>query len=129
MKRRYADDTTLLASTEDHLRTLIRKVGTASAKARVELNLKKTKVMSTTHIQALSMDDESLEAVDKLLFLGAMIYADGCCRMDIMRRLTLRRAAMTGLDKIWKDRDLSMDLKTRLVKALVFPIAMYGCEE
>jgi len=81
---------TLLASAEDHLRTLFRKVGTAaSVKAGLELNLKKTKVMSTTHMQALSMDDESLEAVENFLFLGAMIDADGGCRMDIIRRLTL----------------------------------------
>jgi len=74
------------------------------------------------------MDDESLKAVEKFLFLGAMIDADGGCKMDIMHRLTLGRAAMTVQDKIWKDRDLSVDLKTRLVKALVFPFAMYGCE-
>jgi hypothetical protein len=125
---RYADDTTLAADKTEGLKTLIGKVKSASEKAGLFLNVKKTKVMATAQINSFKVDNEDIEVVKSFNFLGSTIEQEGDCRMEIGRRMSMGRAAMTGLSKIWKDRDISVATKSRLVKALVFPVMLYGCE-
>jgi hypothetical protein len=125
---RYADDTTLLAANITDLQNLIRKVKTSSEEAGLFLNIKKTKIMSTTKLQGFKLDNEELEVVSRFPFLGSTIKEDGDCREDINKRLALGRAAVIGLDKIWKGKDVKTETKVRLMEALVFPVAMYGAE-
>uniref|UniRef100_A0A803TAN8 Reverse transcriptase domain-containing protein n=1 Tax=Anolis carolinensis TaxID=28377 RepID=A0A803TAN8_ANOCA len=125
---RYADDTTLMAESEEELRSLITKVKEESAKARLQLNIKKTKIMATRPIDNWQTEGENVEAVTEFIFLGAKITADADCSQEIRRRLLLGRRAMAKLDKILKSRDITLATKVRIVKAMVFPIVTYGCE-
>uniref|UniRef100_A0A803T8A9 Reverse transcriptase domain-containing protein n=1 Tax=Anolis carolinensis TaxID=28377 RepID=A0A803T8A9_ANOCA len=125
---RYADDTTLMAENEEELRSLITKVKEECAKAGLQLNIKKTKIMATRPIDNWQIEGENVEAVTDFIFLGAKITADADCSQEIRRRLLLGRRAMANLDKILKSRDITLATKVRIVKAMVFPIATYGCE-
>ena len=126
---RYADDTTLLAETEEGLKMLLDRVKQESEKAGLRLNIKKTKVMVTSsELEEFMIRDETVEVVDSFIFLGAKIEKDGGCRSEIIRRIAKGKAAMTGLHRVMKDKEISMRTKVRLVKALVFPVMMYGCE-
>uniref|UniRef100_A0A803T9X3 ribonuclease H n=1 Tax=Anolis carolinensis TaxID=28377 RepID=A0A803T9X3_ANOCA len=123
---RYADDTTLMAESEGELRSLITRVKEESAKAGLQLNIKKTKIMATRLIVNWQIEGENVEAVTDFIFLGAKITADADCSQEI-RRL-LGRRAMANLDKIVKSRDITLAMKARIVKAMVFPIVTYRCE-
>ncbi|XP_062824414.1 uncharacterized protein LOC134295527 [Anolis carolinensis] len=125
---RDVDDTTLMAESEEELRSLITKVKEESAKAGLQLNIKKTKIMATTPIDNWQIEGENVEAMTDFIFLGAKITADADCSQEIRRRLLLGRRAMANLDKIVKSRDITLATKVCLVKAMVFPIVIYGCE-
>uniref|UniRef100_A0A803TQ47 ribonuclease H n=1 Tax=Anolis carolinensis TaxID=28377 RepID=A0A803TQ47_ANOCA len=125
---RYADDTTLMTESEEELRSLITKVKEESAKAGLQLNVKKTKIMATTSIDNWQIEGENVEAVTDFIFLGVKITADADCSQEIRRRLLLGRRAMANLDKIVKSRDITLATKVCIVKAMVFPIVTYGCE-
>jgi exonuclease III len=125
---RYADDVTLAADKEIGMKNLIEKVTIASEKAGLKLNVKKTKILSSKPIDSFSANNENIEVVKNFVMLGSVIEEDGDCREEVARRVNLGRAAMGGLSKIWKDKDISTSTKTKLVKALIFPIATYGAE-
>eukprot|EP00112_Aurelia_sp_Birch-Aquarium-sp1_P026756 Seg970.1 transcript_id=Seg970.1/GoldUCD/mRNA.D3Y31 product="Retrovirus-related Pol polyprotein from type-2 retrotransposable element R2DM" pseudo=true protein_id=Seg970.1/GoldUCD/D3Y31 len=128
---RYADDITLLAETEEGLKMLLNRVKQESEKVGLRLNIKKTKVMVTSSELEdfiIGDEDETVEAVDSFIFLGAKIERDGGCTPEIIRRIAMGKTAMTGLHRVMKDKEISMHTKVRLVKALVFPVMMYGCE-
>ena len=118
---RYADDTTLMAESEEKLKSLLMKVNEESRKAGLKLNIQKSKVMASSPIT-------SWQTVPDFIFLGPKITADGDCSHEIKRRLLLGRKVMTNLDSIFKSRDITLPTKVRLVKAVVFPVVMYGCE-
>ena len=119
---RYADDTTLMAETEE-LKSLLMKVKEESEKVGLKLNIQKTKIMDSSPITSWQIDGETVETV-----LGSKITADGDCSHEIKRRLLLGRKVMTNLDGILKSRDITLSAKVHLVKAMVFPVVMYGCE-
>ena len=121
---RYADDTTLMAESEE-LKSLLMKVKEESEKVGLKLNLQKTKIMASGPITSWQIDGET---VADFIFLGSKITADGDCSNEIKRRLFLGRKVMTNLDSILKSRDITLSTKVRLVKAMVFPLVMYGCE-
>ena len=123
---RYADDTTLMAESEE-LKSLL-KVKEESEKAGLKLNIQKTKIMASGSITSWEIDGETVEAVSDLIFLGSRITADGDCSHEIKRRLLLGRKVMTNLDSILKSRDITLPTKVCLVKAMVFPVVVYGCE-
>jgi len=125
---RYADDTTLLANRKNGMQTLLDKVICTSERAGLYLNVKKTKIMSTRKTDPINIDGEEIDVVSSFQFLGSVITDNGECKEEIRRRLILGRTAMAELDKIWKDRNITRKTKVNLVKALVFPVAMYGCE-
>ena len=125
---RYADDTTLMAESEEELKSLLMKVKEESEKVGLKLNIQKTKIMSSGPITSWQIDGETLETVAEFIFLGSKITADGDCSHEIKRRLLLRRKVMTNVDSILKSRDVTMSTKVHLVKAMVFPVVMYGCE-
>ena len=125
---RYADDTTLLAESKEELLQLVTNVKEKSAQAGLYLNMKKTKVMSTEVIEEVEVNGEKVEIVRYFVFLGARIEDSGSRKGEILRRLTLGRAAMTGLNNIWKDKYITITTKCRIVNALVFPVVLYGCE-
>uniref|UniRef100_A0A803TTK5 ribonuclease H n=1 Tax=Anolis carolinensis TaxID=28377 RepID=A0A803TTK5_ANOCA len=125
---RYADDTTLMAESEEELRSLITKVKEESAKAGLQLNIKKTKIMATRPIDNRQIEGENVEAVTDFIFLGAKITADADCSQEIRRRLLLGRRAMANLERILKSRDITLATKVRIVKAMALPIVTYGCE-
>ena len=125
---RYADDTTLMTETEEELKSLLRKVKEESEKVGLKLNIQKTKIMASGPITSWEIDGETVETVSDFIFLGSKIPADGDCSHEIKRRLLLGRKVMTNLDSIFKSRDLTLPTKVRLVKAMVFPVVMYGCE-
>ena len=124
---RYADDTTLMAENEE-LKSLLMKVKEESEKAGLKLNIQKTKIMASVPITSWQIDGETLETVADLIFLGSKITADGDCSHEIKRCLLLGRKVMTNLDSIFKSRDIILPTKVHLVKAIVFPVVMYGCE-
>ena len=124
---RYADDTTLTAESEEELESLLMKVKEESEKAGLKLNIQKTKIMASGPITSWQIDGETMETVTDLTFLGSKITADGGCSHEIKTRF-LGRKAMTNLDSILKSRDITLPTKVRLVKAMVFPVDMYGCE-
>ena len=124
---RYADDTTLLAGTKEDLIELVERVGRASEKAGLYLNVGKTKVMTTGDIGEVTVDGKDIEIVTKFVFLGALITKDGLCEKEMRRRIAMGKAAMGGLTSIWKDR-VTMETKVKLVHVLVFPIVIYGAE-
>ena len=125
---RYADDTTLMAESKEELKSLLMKVKEESEKAGLKLSIQKSKIMASSPITSWQIDGETMETVRDFIFLGSKITADGDCSHEIKRLLLLRRKAMTTLNSILKSRDITLLAKVRLVKAMVFPAAMYGCE-
>ena len=125
---RYADDTTLMAESEEELKSLLMKVKKESEKVGLKLNIQKAKIMTFSPITSWQIDGETVEKVTDFIFLGSQITADGDCSHEIKRRLLLGRRVMTNLDSILKSRDITLSTKDCLVKAIVFPVAMYGCE-
>ena len=125
---RYADDTTLMAESEEELKSLLMKVKVECEKVGLELNIQKTKIMASGPITSWQIDGETVDTVSDFIFLGSKIPADGDCSHEIKRRLLLGRKVMTILDSIIKSRDITLPTKVRLVKAMVFPVVMYGCE-
>ena len=124
---RYADDTILLAEREEDMKSLLMKVKEESEKAGLKLNIQKTKIMASSPITLWQIDGETMETVTDFIFLGSKITADGDCGHEIKRCLLLGRKAMTNVDSILKSRDITLLTKFRLVKAIVFPVVMYGC--
>ena len=122
---RYADDTTLMAESEEDLKSLLMKVKEESEKVGLKLNFQKTKIMASGPITSWQIDGET---VRDFVFLGSRITADGDCSQEIKRHLFLERKAMTNLDSILKSRDITLSTKVHLVKAMMFPVVMYGCE-
>ena len=125
---RYADDTTLMAESEEELKRLWMKVKEESEKVGLKLNIQKTKIMASSPITSWQIDGETVETVTELIFLGSKITADGDRSHENKRCLLLERKVMTNLDSILKSRDITLSTKVRLVKAIVFPVVMYGCE-
>ena len=125
---RYADDTTLMAESEEELKSLLVKVKEESEKVCLKLNIQKTKIMASGPITSWEIDGETVETVADFIFLGSQITAGGDCSNEIKRRLLLGRKVTTNLDSILKSRDLTLSTKVCLVKAMVFPMVMYGCE-
>ena len=125
---RYADDTTLMAESEEELKNLLIKVKEESDKVGLKLNIQKTKIMASGPITSWKIDEETMKTVKDFIFLGSKITADGDCSHEIKRCLVLGREAMTNLDSILKNRDITLPTKVSLVKAMVFPVVMYGCE-
>ena len=122
---RYADDTTLMAESEEELKSLLMKVKEESEKVGIKLSINKTKIMASGPITSWEINGET---VSDFIFLGSKITADGDCRHEIKRCLLLGRKVMTNLDSIFKSRDITLPTKVRLVKAMVFLVIMYGCE-
>ena len=125
---RYADDTTLMVESEEELKNLLMKVKEKSENSGLKLNIQKTKIMASGPITSWQIDGEPVETVRDFIFGGSKITADGDCSHEIKRRLLLGRKAMTNLDSILKNRDITLPTKVHLVKAMVFPVVMYGCE-
>ena len=125
---RYADDTTLMAESEEELKSLLMQVKEESEKVSLKLNIQKTKIMASWPIISWQIDEETMETVTGFTFLGSKITADGYCSHEIKRNLLLGRKVMTNLDSILKSRDITLPTKVRLIKAMVFPVVMYGCE-
>ena len=124
---RYADDSTLTEKSEEELKSLL-KVKWESEKVGLKLNIQKTKIMASGPITSWEIDGETLETVSDFILWGSKITADGDCSHEIKRHLLLGRKVMTNLDSILKGRDISLPTKVRLVKAMVFPVDIYGCE-
>ena len=122
---RYADDTTLMAESEEELKSLLMKVEVESEKVGLKLNIQKIKIMASSPITSWQIDGETMETY---FFLDSKITADGDCSHEIRRHLLLGRKVMTNLDSILKRRDITLLTKVRLVKAMVFPVVMCGCE-
>ena len=129
-KLRYADDTTLMAESEEELKSLLMKVKEESEKVGLKLNIQKTKIVASGPITFILMgiDGETVETVSDFILGGSKITADGDCSHEIKRRLLLGRKVMTNLDSIFESRDVTLPTKVCLVKAMVFPVVMYGCE-
>ena len=120
--------TTLMAESEEELKGLLMKVKEESEKAGLKLNIQKTKIMASSPITSYQTDGETVETAADFIFLGSKITADGDCSHEIKRHLLLGRKVMAKLDSILKSRDITLSTKVRLVKAMVFPVVMYGCE-
>ena len=125
---RYADDTTLMAESKQELKSLLMKVKEDSEKVGLNLNFQKTKVMAPGPITSRQIDGETVETVADFILGGSKITADGDCSHEIKRRLLLGRKVMTNLDNVLQSTDNTLTTKVRLVKAMVFPVVMYGCE-
>ena len=125
---RYADDTTLMAESEEELKSLVMKVKEESEEVGLKLNIQKTKIIASSPITSWEIDGETVETVSDFIFGGSKITADVDCSHEIKRRLLLGRKVMTNLDSIFKSRDITLLTKVRLVKAMVFLEVMYGCE-
>ena len=124
----HADYTTLMAESEEELKTLLIKVKEESEKVGLQLNIQKTKIMPSGPITSWEIDGETGETVSDFIFWGSKITADDDCSHEIKRRLLLGRKVMTNIDSIFKSRDITLPTKVCLVKAMVFPVVMYGCE-
>ena len=124
---RYADDTTLMAEIEE-LKNLLKKVKEESEKVGLKLNIQKTKMMASGPITSWQIDGETMERVADFIFLGSKITADGDYSHEIKKRLLLGRKVMTKIDSILKSREITLSTKVHLVKAMVLPVVMYGCE-
>ena len=125
---RDADDTTLMAESKEELKSLLTKVKEESEKVGLKLNIQKMKIMASSPITSWHIDGEKMETVTDFIFLGSKITADGDCSHEIKRHLLLGRKVMTNLDIIFKSRNITLPTKVHLVKAMVFPVAMYECE-
>ena len=125
---RYTYDTTLMAESKEELKSLLMNVKEESEKAGLKLNIQKTMIMASGPITLWQIDRETMGKVTDFIFLGSKITADGDCSREIKRHLLLGRNVMTNLDSIQKIRDITLPTKVRLVKAMVFPVVMYGCE-
>ena len=125
---RYADDTTLMAESEEELKSLLRKVKEESEKLGLKLNIQKTKIMANSVITSWQIDGETMKTVRYFILGDSKITADGDCSHEIKRCLLLGRKAMINPDSILKSRDITLPTKVHLVKAMVFPVVMYGCE-
>ena len=125
---RHADDTSLMAESEEELKSLLMKVKEESEKVGLKLNIQKVKIMASGPISSWEIDGETVETVSDFIFGGSKITADGDCSHEIKRCLLLRRKVMTNLESIFKSRDITLPTKVCLVKAMVFPVVMYGCE-
>ena len=125
---RYAEDTTLMAESEEEIKSFLMKVKEESEKVGLKLNIQKMQIMASGPITSWEIDGETVETVADFIFLGSKITADGDCSHEIKRRLLLGRKVVTNLDSILKSRDITLPTKVHLVKAMVFPLVMYGCE-
>ena len=125
---RYADDTILIAKSEEELKCLLMKVKEESEKVGLKLNIQKTKIMAFGPITSWEIDGETVETVSDFIFGGSKITADADCSHEIKRRLLLGKKVMTNLDRIFKSRDITLPKMVRLVKAMIFPVVKYGCE-
>ena len=125
---RYADDTTLMEESEEELKSLLMKVKVESEKVGLKLNIQKMKIMAPGPITSWEIDGETVERVADFIFLGSKITADGDCSHEIKRCLLLGRKVKANLDSILKSRDITLPTKVHLVKAMVFPVVLYGCE-
>ena len=125
---RYPDDITLMAESEEELKSLLMKVKEESKKVGLKLNIQKTKIMASGPFTSWQIDGETMETVTDFIFRGSKITADGDCSHEIKRHLLLERKAMTNLDSTLKNREITLLTKVCLVKAIVFPVVMYGCE-
>ena len=125
---RYADNTTLMAESEEELKSLLMKVKEENEKVGLKLNIQKTKIMASGPITSWEIDGETVETVSNFIFLGSKITADGDCSHEIKRHLLLGRKVMTNIDSILNSRDITLSTKVRLVKAMVIPVVTYGCE-
>ena len=125
---RYADDTTLMAESEEELKRLLMKVKEESEKVGLKLNIQKTKIMASGPITSWQIDGETVETVADFIFSGSRITTDGDCSHEIKRCILLGRKVMTSLDSILKSRDITLPTNVHLVKAMVFPVIVYGCE-
>ena len=124
---RYTDDTTLMAESEEELKSLLMKVKKDSEKVGLKLNIQKMKIMASGSITSWQIDGETVETVSDFIVLGSKITADGDCSHEIKRHLLLGRKVMTNLDSIFKSRDITLPTSVCLVKAMGFPVVMYGC--
>ena len=125
---RYADDTTLMAESEEELKSLFMKLKEKSEKVGLKLNIQKTKIMASSPITSWQLDGQTMETATDFIFLGSKITADGGCSHEIKRHLLLGRKAMTNIDGILKSRDITLPTEVHLFKAIVSPVVMYGCE-
>ena len=125
---RYADDSILMAKSEEELKSLLMEVKEVSEKVGLKLNIQKTKIMASSPITSWKIDGETIETVTDFIFLGSKIFEHGDCSHEIKKHLPLGRKVMTNLDSILKSRDITLLTKVHLVKAVVFPVVMYGCE-
>ena len=125
---RYANDTTLMAENEEELKNLLMKVKEESEKVGLKLNIQKLKIMGSSPFTSWEIDGETVETVSDFIFLGSKITADGDCSHEVKRHLLLGRKVMTNLDNIFKGRDITLPTNVHLVKAIIFPVVMYGCE-
>ena len=125
---RYADDTTLMAESEEELKSLLMKVKEKSEKVGLKLSIQKTKIEASGPITSWQIDGETVETVSDFICLGSIITADGDCSHEIKRCLLLGRKAMTNLDSILNSKDITLPTKVHLIKAIVFPVVVYGCE-
>ena len=125
---RYSDDTTLMAQSKEELKSFLMKVKEERGKVGLNLNIQKTKIMASSPITSWQIDGETMETVSDFIFWGSRITADGDCSHEIKRFLLLGRNIVTNLDSILKSRDITLPTKVHLVKAMVFPVVMYGCE-
>ena len=125
---RYADDTTLTAEIEEDLKSILMKVKEESEKADLKLTIQKTKIMASVPVTSWQIDRETIKTVTDFIFLGSKITADGDCSHEIKRCLHLGRKAITNLDSVLKSRDITLLTKVHIVKAMVCPVVMYGCE-
>ena len=125
---RYSDDTTFMAESEEELKSLLMKVKEESEKVGLKLSIQKTKIMASGPITSWQIDGETVETVSDFIFGGSKITVDGDCSNEIKSCLLLGRKVMTNLDSIFKSRDITLLTKVHLVKAMVFPVVMYGCE-
>ena len=125
---RYADDTTLMAESEEELKSLLMKVKEESEKVGLKLNIQKTNFMASGPITSWQIDGETIERMSDFILGGSRITADGDCSNEIKRHLLLGRKVMTNLDSIFKSRDITLPAKIHLIKAIVFPVVMYGCK-
>ena len=124
---RNADDTTLMAKSEEEVKSVLKKVKEDSEKVGLKLNIQKIIIMATSPITLWQIDGETVETVSDFIFGGSKITTDGDCSHEIKRHLLLGRKVMTNLDSLFKSRDITLPTKVRLVKAMIFPVVMYGC--